>query len=183
MKAATFSMQTEVVLGSDVPLLGTVDVARLTISYGTTVGAFLGVTVPAPTITTQILGGGLPGLNTLLAPILTAVTNGAGTVVQGALVPALQGASGVVPIAVAEIEGATAGVAEELGTLLDPLAGVLSFTVNVQPDQPGAPSTAADAGTSAPGEYKVSALRIATLGNAAEIYLATSSAGPVFFRP
>lgn len=183
VQAATFAMQTEVVLGSDVPLLGTVDVARLTISYGTTVGAFLGGTGPAPTINTQVLNGGLPGLNTLLAPILTALNDGAGTVVQGALDPALQGASGVIPTAEAVIEGATAGVVDELGTLLDPLDGILSLTVNVQPDQPGAPATAAAAGASAPGEYKVSALRVATVGNTAEIYLATSSAGPVVFRP
>lgn len=180
--AATFSMQTQVVLRADV-LLTTVDVARLTISYGTTVGAFLGGTAPAPTITTQVLGAPLPGLNTLLAPILTAVTNGAGTVVQGALVPALEGTTGVIPTAVAEIDGATAAVTQELGVILNPLAGVLSFTVNVQPDQPGAPATAAAAGTSAAGEYKVSALRIAALANSAEIYLATSSAGPVAFRP
>jgi hypothetical protein len=182
VQAATFTMQTEVVLRADV-LLTTVDVARLTISYGTTVGAFLAGTVPAPTVNTQVLNASFPGLNALLAPILTALNDGAGTVVKGALVPALQGASGVIPTAVAEIEGATEGVTEELGTLLDPLAGVLSLTVNVQPDQPGAPASAAEAGTSAPGEYKVSALRVATLGNAAEIYLATSSAGPVVFRP
>lgn len=181
-EAATFSMQTQVLLRTDVFLVGTVDVARLTISYGTTVGAFLGETVPAPTITTEVLGASLPGL-ALLPQIITAVTNGAGAVVQGALVPALQGATGVIPTAVAGISGATAGVTEELGGILDPLAGVLSFTVNVQPDQPGAPVTAAAAGTSTGGEYKVSALRIATLGNAAEIYLATSAAGPVLFRP
>lgn len=183
LAAATFSMQTQVVLRSDVFPVGIVDVALVTISYGTTVGAFLGGTVPAPTITTQVLGAPLPGLNTLLAPILTAVTNGAGTVVQGALVPALEGTNGVIPTAVAEIEGATAAVTEELGVILDPLAGVLSFTVNVQPDQPGAPASAAAAGTSAAGEYKVSALRVAAFGSAAEIYLATSSAGPVLFRP
>ncbi|HJW00105.1 MAG TPA: hypothetical protein VJ617_13535, partial [Arthrobacter sp.] len=181
--AATFTMQTEVVLQADVPLVGTVDVARLTVSYATTLGAFLAGTVPQPAIATEVLGGGLPGLNALLAPIYAALNNETGTVVQGILVPALQGTSGVIPTAVTDIEVAADGVAEELDALLHPLDGVLSLMLNVQPDQPGAPVTSAAAGNSAPGAYKISALRIATLGNAAEIYLATSSAGPVIFRP
>ncbi len=183
LEAATFTMQTQVVLRADVPLLGTVDVARLSIGYATTLGAFLDGSAPQPTITTEVLSGALSGLDTLLTPILTALNNGTGTVVEGVLVPALQGTSGVIPTAVTGIEGAADGVTEELDAILDPLAGVLSLTINVQPDQPGAPVTSAAAGNSAPGEYKISALRIATLGNAAEIYLATASAGPVIFRP
>lgn len=183
LEAATFAMQTEVVLRADVPLLGTVDVARLSIGYATTLGAFLDGTAPQPTTTTEVLSGALPGLNTLLEPILTALNNGTGTIVQGVLVPALQGAGGVIPTAAAAIEGAADGVREELDTILDPLAGALSLTINVQPDQPGAPVSSAAAGNAAPGEYKISALRIATLGNAAEIYQATASAGPVIFRP
>lgn len=183
LEAATFAMQTQVVLRANVPLLGTVDVARLSIGYATTLGAFLDGSAPQPTITTEVLSGALPGLDTLLTPILTALNNGTGTVVQGVLVPALQGTNGVIPTAVTGIEGAADGVTEELDAILDPLAGVLSLTINVQPDQPGAPVTSAAAGNSAPGEYKISALRIATLGNAAEIYLATSAAGPLIFRP
>lgn len=183
LEAATFAMQTQVVLRANVPLLGTVDVARLSISYGTTLGAFLAGAPPQPAITTEVLGGGIPGLGALLAPTLTALKNGTGTVVQGVLVPALQGASGVIPTAVTGIERAVDGVAEELDAILDPLAGVLSLTVNVQPDQPEAPVTSAAAGNAVPGEYKISALRIATVGNTAEIYLATASAGPVTFRP
>lgn len=183
LEAATFTMQTQVVLRADVPLLGTVDVARLSIGYATTLGAFLDGSAPQPTITTEVLSGALSGLDTLLTPILTALNNGTGTVVQGVLVPALQGTSGVIPTAVTGIEGAADGVTAELDAILDPLAGVLSLTINVQPDQPGAPVTSAAAGNSAPGEYKISALRIATLGNAAEIYLATASAGPLIFRP
>lgn len=180
--AASFTMKSVVVLQADVFPLGKYDVARLEVSYGTALGAFLGGAAPAPTITTEVLNGGVDGLDVLLAPVVGALNGGTGSVVRDALVPAISGAGSLMPAAVAAIDGPTHAVAGELETALDPLAGVLTFTVNVQPDRPGAPVSTASAGNSAPGEFKVSALRIAAAGNA-EIYLATAAAGPAVFRP
>ena len=77
-----------------------------------------------------------------------------------------------------------AGVA--LTGLFDALTGVLSLTVNVQPDQPGAPPGAHFTAASPPdssAEFRVTALRVGLLNHAvagaelAVVNLATASAG------
>jgi hypothetical protein len=72
-----------------------------------------------------------------------------------------------------------------LGTVLNPLPTVLSVMVNVQPDQPGAPSGYGYTGASPPAtslEYLVTALRIGLLDGVLDepvyLNLATASVGP-----
>jgi hypothetical protein len=104
-------------------------------------------------------------------------------VVAGALDTALTATGGLLPTAEAAIRSAVVPVTTQAETALAPLADTLTLTVNVQPDQPGAPAGSAAAGSSLEGEYKVSALRVGAVGSTAELYLATASAGPVVFRP
>ncbi|WP_146068853.1 hypothetical protein [Arthrobacter sp. ZGTC131] len=175
-------METTTVLRADGGRLGPIDVAEVSLRYATTVGAFQSGPPPAPTVSTKILGLGLPGLD-VLDSVTAALLGGTGTVVAGALKQALSAPGSLILAAAAAIQTAAFPVAEAAESALPPLADTLTLTVNVQRDQPGAPASPAAAGSSADGQYKVSALRIAAAGTTAEIYLATASAGPVVFRP
>lgn len=183
LAATSFTMETKVTLQAVVPLLGKIDVAEVAVSYDTTVGAFRSTTPPSPSVSPSVLGNGLPGLQALLSPITGALLSGTGKIVAGALDGALFGPGALLPTASTSIQSAVLPVVGAATASLTPLADTLSLTVNVQPDQPGAPVSAAVAGSSAAGQFKVSALRVAAVGSTAEIYLATSSAGPVVFRP
>lgn len=183
LAATSFTMETKVLLQTNVGL-GLVDVdvdvAEVTLRYDTTVGALTSGTPPAPTLSTKVLGTlDLGLLNSVTAALLA----GTGNVVAGALNTALYAAGGLLPTAEAAIRTAVVPVTEQAETALAPLADALTLTVNVQPDQPGAPAGSAAAGSSREGEYKVSALRIGSVDSTAELYLATASAGPVVFRP
>jgi hypothetical protein len=186
LAATAFTMETTLLLRAKNGLLGTIDVAEVTLRYDTTVGAFLPQTppvpLPAPTVSTAILGLGLPGQE-LLGSVTAALASGTGAVVAGALEDALFGPGALVPAAAGAIQSAALPVTAAAESALTPLADTLSLTVNVQPDQPGAPVGAGAAGSAADGQYKVSALRIAAVGSTAEIYLATAAAGPIVFRP
>jgi hypothetical protein len=186
LAATSFTMDTTVVLQADDPLLGKIDVAEVSLGYATTVGAFLPQTppapLPAPTVSTKVLGLGLPGLEALLEPITAALLAGTGDVVAGALDDVLFGPGALVPVTAAAIQSAAVPVVDAADSALSPLADTLTLTVNVQPDQPGAPVGAGIAGSAVDGQYKVSALRIAAVGSTAEIYLATAAAGPVVFQ-
>lgn len=184
LAATAFTMETTLVLRTNVPLVGPADVAEVSVRYATNLAAFQSATPPAPTVSTSILGLGLglSGLQALLAPVTAGLLSGTGTVVADALDDALSGPGALIPAATADIQAAAQPVADSVEAALTPVANALSLTVNVQPDQPGAPTSAAAAGSSAEGQYKVSALRVAVAGSTAEIYLATASAGPVAFR-
>jgi hypothetical protein len=182
LAATSFTMDTTVVLQADDPLLGKVDVAEVSVGYATTVGAFQSEPPPAPTVSTKVLGLGLPGLEALLEPITAALLARMGDVVADALDDVLFGPGALVPVTAAAIQSAALPVTEAAESALTPLADTLTLTVNVQPDQPGAPDGTAVAGTAAAGQYKVSALRIAAVGSTAEIYFATAAAGPIVFR-
>jgi hypothetical protein len=190
LTATSFKMTTTVRLLT----LAGVPVADVVLGYDTTVGAFLPkspvVPPPAPTLSTTVLDLRLPGLGLLLPdlaalldPVTDALVGGTGGVVAGALDTALTATGGLLPTAEAAIRAAVVPVTEQSVTALAPLADTLTLTVNVQPDQPGAPAGSAAAGSSREGEYKVSALRVGAVGSTAELYLATASAGPVVFRP
>jgi hypothetical protein len=175
LAATSFSMQTTVLLEA-----AGLPVAKVTLGYTTTVGAFKTVPPPAPTLSTELLGHGI-GLN-VLNPVTTALLGGTGTVVAGALDAAMSAPGGLLPAAEAAVRSAVVPVIKEAEAALAPLTNTLSLMVNVQPDQPGAPAGNAAGGSSLDGQYKVSALRIAAVGSTAELYLATASAGPVAFR-
>lgn len=187
LAATAVTVDTKVILRTEVLLLGIVvgkiDVAEVAVRYATTVGAFRSTTPPSPSVTASVLGAELSGLQGLLSPITGALLSGTGKIVAGALDGALLGPGALLPTASAAIQSAVTPVVTAATASLTPLADTLSLTVNVRPDQPGAPVSAAVAGSSADGQFKVSALRVAAAGSAAEIYLATSSAGPVVFRP
>lgn len=183
LAATAFTMETTLVLQTDDPLLGQIDVAEVSLGYATTLGAFQSEPPPVPTVSTRVLGTGLPGLQDLLDPITAALLAGTGAIVAGALEDALFGPGALLPTTVAAIQSAAVPVVADAESALTPLADALSLTVNVQPDQPGAPVGSGVAGSAADGQYKVSALRIAAVGSTAEIYLATAAAGPVVFRP
>jgi hypothetical protein len=178
LAATSFTMETTVLLEA-----AGIPVAEVRLTYATTVGAFESVPPPAPTLSTKVLGLGLPSLQSLLNPVTAALLAGTGGVVAGALDAALSSPGGLLPTAEAELRSAVVPVTEEAQTALAPLADALTLTVNVQPDQPGAPAGGAAAGTAVEGEYKVSALRVGAVGSTAELYLATASAGPIAFRP
>lgn len=177
--ATSFRMTTTVMLRINT-LLGKVNIAEVTLGYDTTVGALLSESPPAPTLSTKVLGA--LDLD-VLEPVTDALVGGTGRVVAGALETALTAPGGLLPTADAAIRSAVVPVTEQAETALAPLADTLTLTVNVQPDQPGAPAGSAAAGSSREGEYKVSALRVGAVGSTAELYLATASAGPVVFRP
>lgn len=182
LAATAFAMETTLVLRTDVPLVGATDVAEVSLRYDSNLAAFQSTTPPSPTVSTSVLEIGLPGLSALLDSVVAALVSGTGGVVAGALDEALLGTGALVPAVEAAIRTAALPVADSVEAALTPVANTVSLTFNVQPDQPGAPASAAVAGSSADGQYKVSALRIAVAGNWAEIYLATASAGPVAFR-
>ncbi|MDQ0620079.1 choice-of-anchor G family protein [Arthrobacter globiformis] len=172
---------TSVEVDTKVPLtLAGVPLAVVTLHNDATVEAFASGSPPAPVLSTEVLG--TVGLN-LLGSVTSALLDGTGEVVAGALQKGLFTAGGLLPMAEAAIRSAVVPVAAEAGTALAPLANALSLTVNVQPDQPGAPTGNAEAGRAGAGQYKVSALRVGAVGTAAELYFATASAGPVAFRP
>lgn len=175
LAATSCTMETKVQLS-----LAGLPVAEVTLGYNTTLGAFQSGPPPTPTLSTKVLGTVDLGL---LKPVTEALLAGTGKVVAGSLDAALLAAGGLLPTADAAIRSAVVPVTEAAGAALAPLANTLTVTVNVQPDQPGAPAGSAAAGSSLAGEYKVSALRVGAVGSTAELYLATASAGPVAFRP
>ncbi|MFJ5693924.1 choice-of-anchor G family protein [Arthrobacter sp. NPDC093125] len=181
--ATSLTIESRVLLRTSVRL-GLVDIdvdaAEVTLGYDTTAGALLSESPPAPTPSTKVLG--TPDLG-LLNSVTDALVGGTGGVVAGALDTALTVTGGLLPTAEAAVRSAVVPVTKEAETALAPLADTLTLTVNVQPDQPGAPAGNAAAGSAAEGEYKVSALRVGAVGSTAELYLATASAGPVVFRP
>ena len=178
LAATSFTMKTTVLLEA-----AGIPAAEVTLAYATTVGAFESVPPPAPTLSTKVLGLGLLNLDTLLKPVTAALLAGTGNVVAGSLDAALFAPQGLLPTAEAAIRSAVVPVTQAADAALGPLANALTLTVNVQPDQPGAPAGNAAASSSLAGEYKVSALRVGVVGSTAELYLATASAGPVAFRP
>jgi hypothetical protein len=151
--------------------------ANITVGYDTTVGAMLAQNPPEPTITPEI---GPLNLH-ILDPVTSALRGGTGAVVGGTLTDALTRPGALLPVAGDAIQTAALTVDAEAGTALTPLTNALSLTINVQPDQPGAPAT--DVARATDGQYKVSALRIAAVNSSAELYFATATAGPVSFRP
>jgi hypothetical protein len=70
-----------------------------------------------------------------------------------------------------------------VGSILTAVTSLVAINVNVQPDQPWPGIRPADV-TAAAGEYKVSAVRVGLIGNAALLSLSigNSSAGPVALR-
>jgi hypothetical protein len=184
LAATAFTMESTLVLQANVPLVGAANVAEVSVRYTSNLAAFQSATPPAPTVSTSILGlgVGLSGLQALLDPVTAGLLSGTGAVVADALDDALSGPGALIPAITADIQTAAQPVADSVEAALTPVANTVSLTVNVQPDQPGAPASAAVAGRSAEGQYKVSALRVAVAGSTAEIYLATASAGPVAFQ-
>jgi len=165
-----------------VRLLGGVNVLRANLALTASVGdvldgdATLGVTTTVLNIplgldvaALRLLVEGLAGpLTTAIVDDLTSVGLGAVTTAGDSIASAAQ------PLLTA------------LDTLVDALPDVLSVMVNVQPDQPGAPSgIPVDPGPpGATPSYSVSALRISLVdalspGGVASVSLATSTVGQV----
>jgi len=114
----------------------------------------------------------------LIGPVLSA-TNRALNLITAEL-------TATVSALTATLETTVGGAAVALTGFFDALPGVLSLTVNVQPDQPGAPPGAPFTAATPPddsAQYRVSALRVGLLNHAvagaelAVVNFATASAG------
>ncbi|GAA2001075.1 choice-of-anchor G family protein [Nakamurella flavida] len=148
-----------------------------TLNRITTGQATLGVSAQAAA---GLSGAVLAVVNPVLATILgTALTPAVRATIAAAvgttIAPVLTTA---VTTLGSSLATATAPVVTLVGAIFTPLQNALSIRVNVQPDQPGAPTT----GPAVPaGRYQVDALRIGVLdglGTAASVELARSFAGP-----
>lgn len=176
---------------STVRLLGGLDVLRANLSLTASIGDVLDGNA-ALSVSASALGTGAV-LNPLLASLGVNLAGLLGIV--DALDPTLNAtvvnnltsvALGAITTAGGSIADAAQPLLTALDTLVDALPDVLSVMVNVQPDQPGAPSgIPVDPGPpGATPSYSVSALRISLVdalspGGVASVSLATSTVGQV----
>ncbi|MBX3091174.1 MAG: choice-of-anchor G family protein [Cryobacterium sp.] len=150
------------------------------------------LSVSATALSLGLLGSVVAGiLNTLglgsLAGLVSGINSSA--TLPGELLAAItavinDGFTSVVSTLVSDLATTASQVASGLGTALGPLPDVVSLMVNVQPDQPGAPSGVGYDPGSPPTispEYVVTALRLGLLdgivGAPVYVNLATASAG------
>jgi hypothetical protein len=150
------------------------------------------LSVSATALSLGLLGSVVAGiLNTLglgsLAGLVSGINSSA--TLPGELLAAItavinDGLTSVVSALVSDLATTASQVASGLGTALGPLPDVVSLMVNVQPDQPGAPSGVGYDPGSPPTispEYVVTALRLGLLdgivGAPVYVNLATASAG------
>jgi hypothetical protein len=169
---------------SVVTVVGTlgVPVAEIVIATGPLkLSAFLAGTAPAPRVTSKLLGLGIGG--TLLDAIVGTLTNGANGVIRDALQATIFTA-GLVPQVGAGIDGLVADAGTAVGGVLSSVGSLVSVHVNVQPDQPWLGQKPVDV-SARPSEYKVSAVRVGLINQPGllSLYLGTSAAGPVNYRP
>lgn len=162
----------DVTLTQSVSLLGS--------SLLNTVLGLLGITNILNTLTTGVVNPLLAGLTGAVAAPLTSTLLSIPTTLSGTLL----GTSGVVPQLV---DGLVAPIAQTLIPTLFGPDGLVSLTVNVQPDQPGAPEGTAftPASDTATAQYAESALRLSVgdvasgAGGLVILTFASASAGPV----
>ncbi|MCS5498624.1 choice-of-anchor G family protein [Cnuibacter physcomitrellae] len=170
-----------VVLGSPV------QVANVAVTLNTTLAALFDGTATFG-VSLNVLSGLSPAaelalslveglLNTAITGLKTSLVSPVATVIANAVL-------GTITTLGSTLAGRVTQVVDALAAVLAPLPGVLSITVNVQPDQPGAP----DPGDYIPqsgdstAEYTVTALRLGlldALGTVGAVEFGRASAGPV----
>lgn len=151
-----------------------------------TIGQLLDGGTPARfRVGVRVLGSDLLGLGPLLGGLVNPLADTLAVSVAAPITTDVLARITTLDTALRAIVGP---VLDDLATVLGPLPEVLSITVDVEPDQPGAPADTAfiPATARATAQYLVTALRIvlldlvsATPGAAVRLDLATASAGPV----